>query len=192
MEDSKRIRRAAVAALVAGICTGLVLALQEVFEWIWFLTAIAVILIALLAWDLRTVMGGKARSAGSISAWLITIGSVLVAVLSVVGMVTELSGRDPDSVFPSWLQWGFPVGALMLAVGLVIFGIAAMASGLPKIPFLLILLFLPVGLGIDAATGALNSDEGGIGFYIGFGMLTAGLLWLGWDLRSRSAAGAQH
>ncbi len=182
-----KLKSSWVAAIIAGVCVVAVLAFQEVMEQIWLLLPVIAILLVLALWGARKLVVGRASSAASAGVWLLTIGGSTLFVLGVLASFAELVlGKDPDRIYPDWLEWGFPIAALFLALGLLVFGIAAIVGGLPKVPFLLLLLFLPVGLGIDAVTGNLQGEDEGIGFYIGFSMLAVGLFMVGRFLRSRS------
>lgn len=172
--------------MVAGVCVVAVLALEKVWEHVWIVMFLAAGLLIYAIWGMRSVADNRPVWAGNAGRWLVTAGGGLLFILGILAFGAEVAGKDPETLYPSWVEFGFPIGGLMLALGLLLFGISAIVGGrLPRVPFALMFLFLPVGLGIDAAMGNLDNEDG-FGYYIGFGMLAVGLLWLGWHLWSRN------
>lgn len=189
MSETRSARPGGYAALVAGLCVAVILVLNRVWEPIWALSLLAAFLLIVAVWGMRRANAGRDGWAGTLGAWLVSVGGGALTAFGAMGLFAEeVLAADPEEIYPSWLEAGFPIGALLLLLGLLFFGIASMVVGeLPRIPILLLLLFLPVGIGIDIAAGAMEEEEGGIGFYIGFSMLAVGLLWLGFHLLSKSA-----
>lgn len=180
MDDSAfRFRKPAIAAMAAAACLVPVIAVGDRAS---FLVPVAALLAIGAFWAVGRALGTSEKGSGAVGTRLMIFGGGLFAALGLLMYGTFLAtGNNPEKVYPGWLFIGFPIGGVAFAAGLVFFAVAATRAGLPRAPFILMGLFLPTGLAIDA----LGAEGGmGVGGNIGFGMLALGLFWLGVHLWS--------
>lgn len=186
MENPSQARWPSVTALAAGLC----IALNAVTgDRLGVLLPVGGLIAVVSFWGVSQMVGSRLATLGS---RVMAAGGGLFAALGIFMFGTAiLTGNEPDSVYPAWLFIGFPIGGLAFAGGLILVAVAAMKAGFPKTPFVLMMLGIPVGVAIDAVTGALGSTGGaGIGATVGLGALGLGLLWLGAHLRTRTPGAA--
>lgn len=176
-------------AMLSGLLIGL-WAITEALDYDLFFALVpaAVIFLVLSIPSMHTVQQGKHGTAGKIGYGLLMAAGAVFALMFVFALIVEVGmGQSIEDDFPM-LETVFPIVFFVFLGGLILFGIGSAVAGvLPRLAVIAFMLALPVGLAIDTATGAMEQDETGIGFYIGMGLLSVSLLWLGWFLWTRSA-----
>lgn len=148
----------------------------------------AVLFLVLSFPAMHQVQEGKHGAAGKIGyVVLMAAGIVLVLIMLYAVIAEGVMGQSIEEDV-QWLDKLFPIVFLTFLGGVVLFGIASAVAGvLPRLAMIGFMLAFPIGLAIDMITGQMGEDEAGIGFYIGIGLLSLSLLWLGWFLWSRPA-----
>ena len=181
-----------MAAILSGLLVGLWV-ITSALDYDLFLAFVpaGVILLVLSIPAMHSIQQGRHGAAGKVGyGLLMAAGSVLVLMFLFAVIAEGVMGQSIEDDFAA-LDTIFPIVFFVFLGGLILFGIASAVAGvLPRLAVIAFMLALPVGLVIDVATGAMDQDEAGIGFYIGIGLLSLSLLWLGSFLWSRSAQSA--
>lgn len=186
------LRFGGMAAILSGLLVGLwVITTALDYDLFLALVPAAVILLILSIPAMHAVQQGKHGAAGKIGYGLMMAAGGVLALMFLFAVIAEgVMGQSIEDDFPA-LDTIFPIVFFVFLGGLLVFGIASAVAGvLPRLAIIAFMLALPVGLAIDVVTGAMDQDEAGIGFYIGIGLLSVSLLWLGSFLWSRSAPSA--
>jgi len=181
-----------MAAILSGLLVGLWV-ITSALDYDLFLAFVpaGVILLVLSIPAMHSIQQGRHGAAGKVGyGLLMAAGSVLVLMFLFAVIAEGVMGQSIEDDFAA-LDTIFPIVFFVFLGGLILFGIASAVAGvLPRLAVIAFMLALPVGLVIDVATGAMDQDEAGMGFYIGIGLLSLSLLWLGSFLWSRSAQSA--
>ncbi len=189
MRWRREIRESGLLSMLAGLVLVATVFLTElVHDDMFYLVAVALLLLLLAVPGLHASQGGRDGRAGRVGAWLMAVGSAIIAlIVSVVGLAALLTDFDPEEA-----GWAFAIlvaGFLALAIGSLVFGIATARAGvLPPLAGIVLAIALPVGILIDVVGAALDAGE--IGFYIGVPAFAIALAWLGYALWTRDAPNA--
>jgi len=178
-----------MAAILSGLLVGLwVITSALDYDLFFALVPAAVIFLILSIPSMHAVQQGRHGAAGKIGYGLMMAAGTVLALMFLFALIAEgVMEQSIEDDFPA-LDTVFPIVFFVFLAGLIVFGIASAVAGvLPRLAIIAFLLAFPVGLAIDFATGAMDQDEAGIGFYIGIGLLSVSLLWIGSFLWSRSA-----
>ncbi|MBW3587840.1 MAG: hypothetical protein KY429_00265 [Actinobacteria bacterium] len=181
-----------MTAILSGLLVGLwVITSALDYDLFFALVPAALVFLVLSIPSMHAVQQGKHGAAGKIGYGLMMAAGAVLAVMFLFALIVEgVMEQSIEDDF-SALDTVFPIVFFVFLAGLILFGIASAVAGvLPRLAVIAFMLAFPLGLAIDFATGAMDQDEAGIGFYIGIGLLSVSLLWLGSFLWSRSAPSA--
>lgn len=190
--NDEAIRRSGMAAILAGVWFGLWVVLGTLLEtqlpdWTFF--AVLIVFFALFLWalfGLRGAHAGREGGLGRAGFVLAALGTTLLGLLFIYGLIFEATGGNIEEEGPGFLTALLAVGFFGTVIGVIVLGAAMIrANVLNRWAAWLFTIGLPLGLIIDMATGAFfeeNGDTPEVGFFVGPPLFCIGLIWLGYEM----------
>jgi hypothetical protein len=191
MQTRSRYRMHALAGITSGVATLAAVGLGQLLEGAFALLLVTLVLLLVALPGLHGVQQGRNGWLGRLGYVVALVGGAVLTVLFAVFVVAEfILDRGEAFEDAAGVDVAAAIGFFGLVLGLVAFGIAALKPAiLSRWATLLFLLGLPLGVGIDMATGAFF-DEGITewGFFIGVPLFALGLIAMSWSMLSTTAA----
>lgn len=195
------IRRNGMVAITAGVWFLLWMVLGTLLETRLpdgtFFAALTVFF-ALFLWALFGLRGahdGMAGGLGKAGFVLSALGTALLGLLFIYGMIFEATGGDIEEGGPRFIEVLLAVGFFGMVIGVILLGAAMIrAKVLNRWAAWLFTIGLPLGLVIDMATGAFFEESGDtpeVGFFVGPPLFCIGLIWLGYEIWKGRGATAE-
>jgi hypothetical protein len=183
----KDAQRGGIAGMAAGGLVAVALVGPAAWDGLWLALAPAAALLILAARELHTAWRPRDGRLGAVGAAVLATGAGALLVLMVIGAAaTATLGLEP-----AWLAFPEEVAGYAFLAGAALFGAAALRTRTrPRWAAVAFAVSLPLGLGVDAATGLFPFGElfffAGFGFYLGMGLFALSLIRLGVAARART------
>jgi hypothetical protein len=183
----KDAQRGGITAMAAGGLVAVALVGPAAWDGLWLALAPAAALLILAARELHGAWRPRDGRLGAVGAAVLATSAGALLVLMVIGTAAMATlGLEP-----AWLAFPEEVAGYAFLAGAALFGAAAFRTRTrPRWAAVVFAMSLPLGLGLDAATGLFPFGElfffAGTGFYLGMGLFALSLMRLGVAARART------
>ena len=173
--------------MAAGGLVAVALVGPAAWDGLWLALAPAAALLILAARELHGAWRPRDGRLGAVGAAVLATSAGALLVLMVIGTAAMATlGLEP-----AWLAFPEEVAGYAFLAGAALFGAAAFRTRTrPRWAAVVFAMSLPLGLGLDAATGLFPFGElfffAGTGFYLGMGLFALSLMRLGVAARART------